>query len=101
MDRDVARATLMFIPTIERARVMNAAAHRRDGGAGVFPETVLRPVARPMTLIWAVDDRQVESVETFTVTITLPAGAFAELAAFPVGLAGPTQSPLLPFDVRD
>ena len=54
-----------------------------------------------MTLIWAVDDRQVESVETFTVTITLPAGAFAELAASPVGLAGPTQSPLFLFDVRD
>lgn len=80
---------------------MNVAVHGRDGGAVVFPETVLRPVATPMTLIWAVDDRQVESVETFTVTITLPAGVLAELAASPVGLAGPTQSPLLPFDVRD
>lgn len=40
-------------------------------------------------------------METFTVTITLPAGAFAELAASPVGPAKPTQSPLFPFDIRD
>lgn len=97
MDRDGDRATLMLILTIEQVRVMNAAAHGREGGAVVFPGTVLRPV----TLIWTVDDRQVESVETFTVTITSPAGAFTKMAASLVGSAGQTQSPFFSFEIRD
>lgn len=120
MDRDDDRATLMFILVIERAQVTNAVARGREGGAVVFPMT------RSLALTWTadvprsdtpgedyhvevvgrmtltVDDRQVESVEPFTVTVTLPVGAFAEMAASWVGPAGPTQSPLFPFDrLRD
>ena len=101
-------------PCDRAGEVTNAAARWREGGAVVFP------VTRSLTLTWTadvprsdtpgedyhvevvgrmtltVDDRQVESVEPFTVTVTLPVGAFAEMAASWVGPAKANSTHSLP-----